>query len=269
MENKTQPTPADTTEPTYLELLAYLGITRHLGGINATREMAKLCNIVAGMHILDIGCGVGRSACRLAKMIGCKVTGVDLSPRMVAWANERARKEKLTALVEFRQADAQSLPFEDEMFDALIVESVMVFVPDRPKAMSEFLRVVKPGGYIGLNESTWLKTPVPEEIVQKLSALFNQADFTDAAGWNELLTTAGLKEIVSRVYALTPGGDLRDRMRLNGFRGVLENIRNMISYYHNATPAQRGQFNRLLNAQRHSPKEFYEYQGYGLYAGRK
>ena len=269
MENMTQPTPADTTEPTYLELLAYLGITRHLGGINATWEMVKLCQITAGMHILDIGCGVGRSACRLAKKIGCKVTGVDFSARMVAWANERARKEKLTRLVEFRQADAQYLPFEDEMFDAVIVESVMVFVPDRQKAMSEFLRVVKPGGYIGLNESTWLKAPVPAEILKKLSAFFTSADIQDAASWTALLESAGLKEIVSRVYALTPGGDLRDRMRLNGFRGVLENIRNMISYYRNATPAQRKQFDRLMNAQRHSPKEFYEYQGYGLYAGRK
>ena len=98
--------------------------------------------------------------------------GVDLSERMVEWARAQASREGLESRVEFRVADAQNLLFEDDRFDAVISESVLVFVPDREKAIHEYLRVSKPGGYISLNESTWLKTPVPEDVVRFLSQTF-------------------------------------------------------------------------------------------------
>jgi ubiquinone/menaquinone biosynthesis C-methylase UbiE len=95
-------------------------------------------------------------ACARAERIGCQVVGIDLSPRMVVWAKQRAKSEHVTNRVEFRVADAQKLPFEDARFDAVIPESVLSFVPGKSKALREFIRVTKSGGYVALNESCWL-----------------------------------------------------------------------------------------------------------------
>lgn len=84
---------------------------------------------------------------------------------MVARSRERAEREKVTDRVEYRVADAQDLPFDADRFDAVITESVTVFPEDKQKAVSEYVRVTKPGGYVGLNESVWLKVPPPPEIV--------------------------------------------------------------------------------------------------------
>ena len=62
-------------------------------------------------------------------------------------------------------ADAQDLPFEDDLFDAVTTESVTAFPADKQKAVGEYTRVTKPGGYVGLNESTWPKVPPAPEMV--------------------------------------------------------------------------------------------------------
>ena len=56
-------------------------------------------------------------------------------------------------------ADAQCLPFADRTFDAVICESVTAFVPGKLRAVAEYARVMRPGGYVGLAEGTWLTPP--------------------------------------------------------------------------------------------------------------
>ena len=91
-------------QPTYLEILAYLGMTRHLGAWNSTNELATLCHIEKGKYILDVGCGIGKTSSWFAKRRGCRVVGADLSPRMVEWAKETAKREGVLDQVEFRLA---------------------------------------------------------------------------------------------------------------------------------------------------------------------
>jgi len=151
---------------TYLGVQAYLGTTKHMGGLAATRELIELCHISPDTAVLDVGCGVGATACYLTKQVGCSVVGVDVSGAMIAQAEKRARREGVEGRVEFRQADAQDLPFESGRFDVVLCESVVVFTEAKQRALSECARVAKPGGYVGLNEMTWLKVPPPPEIVE-------------------------------------------------------------------------------------------------------
>lgn len=72
--------------------------------------------------------------------IACRVVGVDISPRMVERSWERAHRERVTDRVEFRVADAQDLPFEDNWFDAVITESVTAFPEDKQEAVNEYVR---------------------------------------------------------------------------------------------------------------------------------
>jgi arsenite methyltransferase len=148
----------------FFDFAAKVGLTKHIGGIEATEMLIELCQISKDKHILDVGCGAGVTPVFLAKTIGCSVVGVDISEGMVQRSKERAKKERLKDRIDFRNADAQELPFDDNTFDAVITESVTAFPEDKQKAVNEYVRVTKPGGYIGLNESTWLKVPPPPEL---------------------------------------------------------------------------------------------------------
>jgi ubiquinone/menaquinone biosynthesis C-methylase UbiE len=148
----------------YLDLQAEVGITKHVGGFAATDELLSLCHIEDAKEVLNVGCGISVGVAYIARKFGCRVVGVDISEKMIEWSRLRAREEKTEDKVEFRVADVLALPFEADRFDAVIVESVLAFVEDKPRAIRECIRVTKPGGYAGLNESFWTKEPSPEMI---------------------------------------------------------------------------------------------------------
>ncbi len=152
-------------QQTFFDFAAEVGITKHIGSLEATEALVELCHISKGKNVLDVGCGVGVTPCFIAKRYGCRVVGVDILEGMVERSKERAKREGVMDRVEFRIADAQDLPFEDDLFDAVITESVTAFPKDKQKAVNEYARVTKPGGYVGLNESTWLKVPPPPELI--------------------------------------------------------------------------------------------------------
>ena len=79
----------------------------------STRELVALCRVSKDSHVLDIGCGVGATACYLAEKIGCRVVGVDIREDMIARAEERAEREGVTDRVVFRVGNAEDLRFED------------------------------------------------------------------------------------------------------------------------------------------------------------
>jgi arsenite methyltransferase len=101
----------------------------------------------SGDSILDLGCGAGFDACVAAMAVGPtgRVVGVDLSPEMLAVA-ERGRAAGGLANVEFRQASVENLPFPDDSFDIALSNGVLNLIPDKPAALREVFRVLKPGG---------------------------------------------------------------------------------------------------------------------------
>lgn len=136
----------------YLDMLAEIGYARHIGGKTATDRLIKKANIKKGSKVLDVGCGLGKTACRLASELGCKVTGIDIMPKMVEQAKAKAKKAGVTDKVTFMEGDARKLPFADASFDTVLVESVTIFVEDVAKAIGEYNRVLKPGGALCDNE---------------------------------------------------------------------------------------------------------------------
>jgi arsenite methyltransferase len=140
-------------QPSFFDFAAEVGLTKKRG-VEATQALVELCHIREGKYVLDVGCGVGVSACFIARRYGCKVFGIDILERMVERSRERAKREGVADRVEFKVADAQSVPFEENLFDAVITESVTAFPKSKQKAVNEYVRVTKTGGYVGLNEST-------------------------------------------------------------------------------------------------------------------
>jgi len=122
----------------------------------------RLCESVdlrAGQRVLDIATGSGNTALAAARRY-CDVTGVDFVPSLLDRARDRASAERLD--IEFREADAESLPFADASFDVVLSTFGVMFAPDQSKAAAELLRVCRPGARIGL--TTW----PPEGFISEL-----------------------------------------------------------------------------------------------------
>ncbi|WP_111412013.1 class I SAM-dependent methyltransferase [Billgrantia lactosivorans] len=100
-----------------------------------------------GERVLDIACGSGTAALVSARRY-CDVTGIDYVPSLVERAKRRAAADGFE--VDFRVADAQTLPFGDASFDVILSVYGVQFAPDQEQAASEMLRVCRPGGRIGL-----------------------------------------------------------------------------------------------------------------------
>jgi ubiquinone/menaquinone biosynthesis C-methylase UbiE len=122
----------------------------------------SLCEAVdlrAGARVLDVAAGNGNAALAAARR-WCEVTAVDYVPRLLERARERAAADRLP--IEFREADAENLPFADASFDAVLSTFGVMFTPDQARAAQEMLRVCRPGGKIGL--ANW----TPESFIGQL-----------------------------------------------------------------------------------------------------
>jgi ubiquinone/menaquinone biosynthesis C-methylase UbiE len=131
----------------YLDFQAYVGVSKHNGGLAATNELLSLCHIEDAREVLNVGCGIGVGSVYVAKRHGCRVVGVDILEKMIEWSRLRAQEEKFEEKVEFRVANVLDLPFDADRFDIVFCESVLAFVEDKPRAIRECVRVTRPGGY--------------------------------------------------------------------------------------------------------------------------
>src|SRR5215208_6108333 len=100
-----------------------------------------------GMELLDVACGAGNATIPAARA-GARVTGLDFSPDLLAVARERAADAMVE--VDWVEADAQALPFEDASFDRVISTFGHMFAPDHRRTADEMLRVCRPGGTIAV-----------------------------------------------------------------------------------------------------------------------
>jgi SAM-dependent methyltransferase len=261
---ESQKPPGVETDPTYLELHAYTGATKHMGGLSTTKELIELCGIDESKYVLEVGCGVGATASYLAKNVGCRVLGVDIRPTMVERARERAARDGVEDRVESQVADATELPFEDGTFDMVLVESVTTFIEDKAVAMGQYARVVEPGGRVGLNEEIWHQIPVPSEIVEYVAFTWDiHAEIPTLEGWVELLKDAGLTVDVASPRRYGPLTDLSEVARY-GCRDFLNMLWRSAKLYVTSSA-----FRKYIRERRRLPKGIWDYLGYALLVGRK
>jgi SAM-dependent methyltransferase len=113
-------------------------------------RLTRFAGIKAGDRVLDVGSGTGVAAITAARL-GARVTGSDLTPALLEQARESA--ELAGVDVDWREADVEALPFEDASYDVVISQFGHMFAPRPELAVSEMLRVLKPGGTVAF--STW------------------------------------------------------------------------------------------------------------------
>jgi SAM-dependent methyltransferase len=122
----------------------------HVGGLDATRELAQALAPEPGASVLDLGSGLGGPARLLAAARGCDVTGVDLSDEFVAVASTLTSLAGLDDRVRFRTGDVTRMPFADQSFDHAVTIHVAMNIADRVGFYAEAGRVLRGGGRIAM-----------------------------------------------------------------------------------------------------------------------
>jgi ubiquinone/menaquinone biosynthesis C-methylase UbiE len=134
---------------------AVVGTTLQIVG----EELCEALDLRSGQKVLDVAAGNGNASLAAARR-WCDVVASDYVPALLERARERAAAERLA--IEFREADAEALPFADESFDAVVSTFGVMFTPDQDRAAAELVRVCKRGGRIGL--ANW----TPEGFIGQL-----------------------------------------------------------------------------------------------------
>jgi SAM-dependent methyltransferase len=110
-------------------------------------RLVEACDVRAGQRVLDVAAGTGNASLPAAER-GARVTASDLTPELLAEGRRRAEAAGLD--LEWTEADAEHLPFEDGSFDVVMSSIGVMFAPHHQEAADQLVRVCRPGGTIGL-----------------------------------------------------------------------------------------------------------------------
>jgi ubiquinone/menaquinone biosynthesis C-methylase UbiE len=115
-----------------------------------TQQLIRRLEPQAGQRILDVGCGIGQPAFRLARSHQVDITGITVSRRQIERAGTSAADLGLQDRVRFEYADATKLPYVDGAFDAAWFFESMIHMPDKALALREVARVLRPGARLAI-----------------------------------------------------------------------------------------------------------------------
>lgn len=132
---------------------------------SAAAEFMARQSLLRGTRVLDVACGTGNLAIIAARQ-GCEVSGIDIAGNLIAQARARAANEGLK--IDFKEADAEALPFSYSRFDYAVSMFGVMFTPQPEIAAAELRRVTRPGGQIAL--ANW----TPEGFIGKMFQVFKK-----------------------------------------------------------------------------------------------
>ena len=135
-------------------------------------NVAVFADIPLGATVLDLGCGAGLDSLIAAQRVGPegRVIGIDFSDAMLMRARQAAAQAGIDN-AEFRRADAEELPFDDDSFDVALANGIFNLNPAKDAILGELVRVVRPGGAVYVAELV-LREPLPPEIQNSEVAWF-------------------------------------------------------------------------------------------------
>lgn len=163
------------------------------------------------LDILDVGCGTGAMGLVLSEM-GHRVKGIDLSEKMMNVGREKAKERGLS--MTFEIGDAEQIPFEDNTFDVVINRHLLWTLPHPEKALLDWKRVIKPGGFVIVVEGRWdngtVSAKIKRQITYTLEKLFTpglrKAKYNYIGSVKEALPNmGGVTEEQAKIYFSNAG----------------------------------------------------------------
>jgi arsenite methyltransferase len=170
-----------------------LGGELHPGGDATTRRALELIALGPGDRLLDVASGSGASALLAARDFGARVTGIDYGEQAVLGAAAAAQAEGLEQSANFIHGDAEALPVPDQSFDAVLCECSLCTFPDKPSAVAEMRRVLRPAGRVAISDVVIDPSRLPEELLVPFAAIACVGSALSREGYQELLDEAGLE----------------------------------------------------------------------------
>ncbi|MFC7385365.1 SAM-dependent methyltransferase [Sphaerisporangium rhizosphaerae] len=148
-----------------------------------------------GERILDLGCGRGRPAVRLARAADVEIIGISVSRRDIQVSTELARAEGLQHRVSFTHADAMDLPFPPASFDAVWALESLLHMPDRLRVLKNIATVLRPGGRLVLCDvsGTTPTTTEAQEALQEVLRDWAVESLITPDEYATLIAEAGLE----------------------------------------------------------------------------
>ncbi|HTS06466.1 MAG TPA: class I SAM-dependent methyltransferase [Candidatus Eisenbacteria bacterium] len=162
----------------------------HLGGRESIQELSAFMDLRPGMHLLDVGCGVGGPARYFAEH-GCHVTGIDLSEEFIRVATSLTHLVRLNDRASFQRGSALEMPFASASFDGAYMIHVGMNVSNKAGLFREVARVLKPAARFAIfdiirTSDGELQFPVPWALTPETSFVANADDYRlalEAAGF--------------------------------------------------------------------------------------
>lgn len=143
---------------------------RPSGGIRTLHDFAQKSFLTHGKVVLEVGCNTGFSVVNLAMLTGGEIHGVDINTLSIEEANRYAVDSGVASSTVFKVGSALEIPYPDNHFDALWVSNVTSFISDKSAAFTEYFRVLKPFGYIGVAPIYYHTTP-PADLFTEVESL--------------------------------------------------------------------------------------------------
>ena len=217
--------------------LARLGKTRlRPGGRKATEWLIASGDFNKDKKILEVACNMCTTAIGLAQKFDCKIEGVDLDEAALEKARANIAMHGLQDKIHVQRANAMVLPFEDESFDIVINEAMLTMLPvqAKMKAVAEYFRVLKPGGFL-LTHDVMLTTEDCEAVLQQLREAINiTVTPLTKQGWKNVFLDSGFRNVETYngdMTLLSPSGMLYDE----GVLGTLKIIKNALKAENRST----------------------------------
>lgn len=194
----------------------------HIGGRQATMDLARELGVTPGMRLLDVGAGLGGASRYFAHALGCTVTGIDLTEEFVQVARALSARTGLAGQVSYQQGSALALPFPAGAFDGAYMLHVGMNIADKAALFAQVRNVVKPRGFFGVYDVMRetdgpLAYPMPWATTAETS-------FVESSGtYVRLLRAAGFEVVAQRSRreaALAFFRELRARVAQTGPLGL-------------------------------------------------
>ena len=169
-----------------------LGDPPHPGGLGLTNRLGRLMGIGQDDWILDLASAQGTSAMALSRVFRCNVVGLEFGGAAVASAHAAAVVPPAAPRAFFLRGDAERTPLAGARFDGVVCECSMSLFADKDAAVSEAVRVMKPGSNFGMSDVSVEPGTLPKELEGYLGQVLCLAQALNVPGYVQLLERGGL-----------------------------------------------------------------------------
>lgn len=151
-------------------------------------------------YVLDVGCGCGNFLTEVAKRVGCRGEGLDLSRERIGFARASlaAQNQERKLGIEFRVGSATRMPYDDGTFSHVVSQDALCLVPDKPRTHTEMFRVLRPGGLLAFSDFLQPREEVSERAREHVFDRVRWNSGYSFLGYQSALADVGFEILLAR-----------------------------------------------------------------------